>query len=78
MMLIRPGAAPLYKQITMDVLAPPILAALTWLFSRGWAGSIQGGAVTDETRDRQAHTFWIVLAVLYVVMISITAYGYFS
>jgi hypothetical protein len=56
------------------LVAPPIGAALWWLSSRGWAGAIQGGAVSEKTRVRQRYGFWVVLGVIYVIMFATTAY----
>ncbi len=76
--MIRPGASPLWKQLLTDLLVPPVLAVLWWTLSRGWAASVQGGSVGQRTRRRQAVGFWLVLAVAFAAMISITLYGYFT
>ena len=67
-------ALPIVQQIMLDIFAPPILAIMWWLFSRGWAGTIQGGEVSQMTKDRQAKGFWIVLITLYVIMFGATTY----
>ena len=67
-------ALPIGKQILLDVVVPPILTALWWLFSRGWANAIQAGDVSDTSKDRQGKGFWIVLAALYLIMFGATAY----
>jgi hypothetical protein len=67
-------ALPLWQQIALDLFAPPILTALWWLQSRGWAGFAQGGALSERTKLRQDRSFWIVLAVLYLTMFGGTAY----
>jgi hypothetical protein len=76
--LIRSGSLPLFEQVLIDLVGPPIGAGLFWLLSRGWAITVQGGSVSDRTRARQVRGFWVVMAVSYVVMIAITVYGYFS
>jgi hypothetical protein len=77
-MFIRSGSLPLFEQVLIDLVGPPIGAGLFWLFSRGWALTVQGGSVSDQTRARQFRGFWLVLVVAYMVMIAITVYGYFS
>jgi hypothetical protein len=32
----------LWKQFLLDLIAPPLLACLWWLVSRGWASTVQG------------------------------------
>ena len=76
--MIRPGAAPLWNQLVTDLLAPPVLAVLWWILSRGWAASVQGGSISQTTRRRQAVGFWLVLALAFAAMISVTLYGYFT
>jgi hypothetical protein len=67
-------ALPIGQQILLDVVAPPILTALWWLFSRGWAYVIQGGTVSVRTKGRQGKGVWIVLGALYLIMFGATAY----
>jgi hypothetical protein len=64
----------LAQQFLLDFLAPPILAGLWWLYSRGWARTVQGDTVSDETIGRQAKGFWIVLVLLYLVAFGGTVY----
>ncbi len=77
-MMIRAGSLPLANQILIDLIGPPVGACCWWLLSRGWGATVQGGKVSEQTRVRQVHGFWWVMAVSYVVMITITAYGYLS
>ena len=65
---------PLIQQVLLDLTAPPILALLWWLFSRTWAGIVQGGSVSDMTKLRQSKMFWVVLSGLYAIMFGATAY----
>lgn len=58
----------------MDLVAPPIIAALWWVFSRGWAVAVQGGVVSNRTRNRQKFRFFVVLGVLYALMLGATTY----
>jgi len=67
-------ALPIAQQIMLDVLAPPVLTGLWWLFSRGWAGAVQGGNVSEMTKARQGKGVWVVLGMLYLIMFGATAY----
>jgi len=67
-------ALPLWQQIALDLVAPPILAILWWLQSRGWAGLVQGGETSETTKHRQSRGFWIVLGGIYLIMFGATAY----
>jgi len=73
--MIRHVAAPLSEQILYDIILPPVGAAIWWLMSRGWAGSVQGGSVSDTTKQRQKTEFIVILIATYVLMFSITIYG---
>jgi len=76
--VMRPGALPMFDQVLLDLFVPPVGSCVWWLMSRGWATSVQGDAVSDDTKKRQRTEFWAVLCVAYFIMISITVYGYFS
>ena len=64
----------LWKQFLLDLIAPPVLACLWWLASRGWASTVQGGQVSGRTRNRQKIGFVLVLVGLYALMFGTTAY----
>lgn len=76
--MLRHAAAPLSEQILYDIIIPPVGAAIWWLMSRGWAGTLQGGTVSETTKRRQRIEFFALLVGVYVLMFSITIYGYFS
>jgi len=76
--MIRPGALPLSTQIVLDLIAPPIGAALWWVLSRSWSTLVHGGSVPPKTIRRQKIEFWILLGVAYALMIFITAYAYMT
>ncbi len=77
-MLLRHAALPLYQQILSDIFIPPVGTVLWWLMSRGWALTVQGGTVSEMTKRRQKVEFVVVLIGVYLLMFSITIYGYFS
>jgi hypothetical protein len=72
---MRPGALPLFDQILMDLFIPPLGAAVWAFLVRGWAMTVQGGEVSELTRQRQKKEFWIILIVAYLLMFGITIYG---
>ena len=65
------------QQYLLDLVAPPVIAGLWWLLSRGWATAVQVGNVSDRTRQRQKVEFFIVLTLLYVLMLGATTYVHF-
>jgi hypothetical protein len=66
------------QQFLLDLIAPPVLARLWWLGSRGWAASVQAGHVSDQTRNRQKIGFVVVLVGLYLLMFGTTIYIHLS
>jgi hypothetical protein len=71
------GTSPLWQQALFFALAPPIMALLIRLLSRGWANAIQGGNVSERTRKRQKLEFWGVLIFMYVMLACIFGYAHF-
>jgi hypothetical protein len=69
------GARPLWQQVLFFVLAPPIMALLIRILSRGWANIVQGGDVSETTRDRQKMEFWGVLIFMYIMVGGIFLYA---
>jgi hypothetical protein len=62
----------LTRQFLLDLTAPPALACLWWLGSRGWGFAVQGGQVSNQTKNRQKVGFFVVLTALYLVMFGTT------
>ena len=75
---MRPGAAPLSEQFATLVIGPPIMSMLWWLGSRNFARIVQGGSVSERTRQRQKKEFWVLLIGLYVLGLGIILYGIFT
>jgi len=71
-----PGASPVAEQIAVLLLGPPIMTLLWLLMSSGWAGLVQGGAVSDRTKKRQKWEFWVLLTAMYALGLGIIVYGY--
>jgi hypothetical protein len=65
---------PVAQQILLDIIVPPVVAGLWWLMSRGWAGIVQAGTVSETTKTRQHKLFWVVLMVFYLLAFGTTAY----
>jgi hypothetical protein len=76
--MMRPSAAPLGEQLAILILGPPVMAALIWLMSRGWAHTVQGEVVSDRTKHRQKMEFWIVLVVMYVLGFGMVLYAWLT
>ena len=75
---MRPGALPISQIILLDLIAPPIAAILWQVMSRGWAGVVQLGQLSQETKRRQNLGFWAILGLGYFVMFGITIYAYLT
>jgi hypothetical protein len=76
--MTRSGAAPLGEQLAIVLLGPPIMAALVWFMSRGWALSVQAGVASDRTKRRQRVEFWMVLALMYSITIGMAVYTWLT
>jgi hypothetical protein len=74
---MRAGALPTGQQILIDLSGPPIMTGLWLLFSRGWVG-LMGTSESTTVRGWMKSGKWILLAALYAVAFSITAFGYFT
>jgi hypothetical protein len=75
---MRPGALPIPQLILLDLVAPPIIAGIWWVMSRGWAGAVQGGSTSENTKQRQAKEFWVVLTLLYLMAFGVTMYAWLT
>jgi hypothetical protein len=58
----------MHSIIWLLLFAPPCLALLTWLMTRGWKLMMMGSRSTSRTAAWQKYDFWIILGILYVVM----------
>ena len=74
-MTVRSGALPVYQQIVLDLLVPPLGAFVWWFMARGWAATVQGGEITERTKQRQKKEFWVILIAAYLIMFGITIYA---
>jgi|HubBroStandDraft_1064217.scaffolds.fasta_scaffold663430_2 hypothetical protein len=73
---MRPSAAPLWEQLIILILGPPIMTALWWFAARGWALTVQGGTASSKTKRRQKVEFYVVLVVMYVVGLGMALYAW--
>jgi len=76
-MPLGPDALPLREVVALDVLFPPIGAAIWWVMSRSLGAVIQAGSPTERSRKFVNRGFWIVLAAAYLIMFGVTAFAYF-
>jgi hypothetical protein len=74
----RPGASPLWEQLVIGILGPPIMAILFRFRARGWAMMVQGGTVSEKTKDRQRIEFWVVLILCYVIVFGEFIYAWLT
>ena len=75
---MRAGAAPLWEQLAILIIGPPIMAAFFWLMSRGWALGVQGGTASDKTKQRQKIEFWMLLVAMYVIGLGMALYAWLA
>ena len=68
---------PFSQQLLLDAIAPPILAVVWFVLSRGWAHAVQGSEVSERTKKRQFLSFFVVLTLLYILMFTTTLYLHF-
>lgn len=69
-------ASPFWQQALFFLIAPPLMALLIHLLSRGWANIVQVGKVSERTVKRQGMQFWVVLCFMYVMLFGIFLYGH--
>ena len=74
-MAINGSTTPLWEQLAIVFLGPPIMAFAWWLLSRGWGKAVQGGTVSEKTRHRQKLEFWFLLIVMYVISLGMVFYA---
>lgn len=78
-MAALPGAAPLWEQVLVVALTPPIMAALVAILNRGWAGAVAGvlgRKASETTKKEQVWEFWFVLIVLYLGLTGMFVYAH--
>lgn len=71
------GASPLWVQLLIIFLGPPIMAVLVHFLSRGWAFTVQGGKISERTQKRQRWEFWFSLCLMYAICFGLFIYGHF-
>jgi hypothetical protein len=69
---------PLIQQYLLDLVAPPVLTCVWWLFSRGTATVFQGGRVSERTKGWLSKGFIVVLVGTYLIMFGGTTYLHFA
>lgn len=73
--MIREGALPLWQQIVIDVLAPPLITSIWWLLSGGWS-ALLGTADSEVVRGWRKPAMLTVLIGCYALMFGMTIYAY--
>jgi len=65
------------RTITWTLLiGPPCLTLLTWLLTRGWTYLMMRGRTTARITAWQRYDFWIIFAIIYVVMFTAALVGH--
>ena len=67
---------PLWEQIAIVLIGPPVMACAWWVLSRGWAKIVQGGMTSEKTKRRQKVEFWGLLIAMYAVTLGMTLYAW--
>ena len=67
-------ALPLSEQIMLDIIAPPIGTCLWWIMSASTSAVLQGGTISERTKNWLRKGFWIVLGISYTLMFGVTAF----
>lgn len=73
---MSPDAAPLWEQLIVLILGPPIMTAFWWVAARGWAITVQGGNASSRTKRRQKVESYVVLMVMYAVGLGMAIYAW--
>jgi len=71
------GASPLWQQIMICTLMPPIGALLVLAMSRGLSNIFERGNVSEGTRKFQKRMFWGSLIFVYVGLACMFVYAHF-
>jgi len=64
------------QQIVLGIFGPPVMSAVCWVLSRGWAGFVQNGEISERTKNRQKKEFILVLIAMYLIVIGMTVYAH--
>ena len=67
---------PLWEQVAIVIIGPPFMACVWWVFSRGWAKTVQGGIASDKTKRRQKVEFWGLMIIMYTLTFGMTLYAW--
>ena len=74
----RPGAAPLWEQLAIGFVGPPIMAIIFRFMAREWAMTVQGGTVSQKTEKRQRIEFWGMLIAMYLLVWGMFIYAWLT
>jgi ABC-type molybdate transport system permease subunit len=73
--MMHEGALPLWQQIILDLIAPPVITGLWLLLSRGWSG-VLGTTDNKVVRSWRKPAALAILVACYLVMFGITLIAY--
>lgn len=63
----------MHSIIWLLLFAPPVLAALAWLMTRGWTAMMMRGRSTPRIAFWQRYDYWVLLAISFFAML-VTAF----
>ena len=72
------SSTPLWEQLVIVILGPPIMACAWRVLSRGWGRAVQGGVISEKTKRRQKIEFWVLLIAMYVMSLGMTFYAVYK
>jgi len=65
--MMRPGLPPTWQILLVDLLFPPALALAWRIMAAGWAGAMQGGSVSERSKQLLGQGFWALLLFFYLM-----------
>lgn len=74
--MIHTSSTPLWEQVAILTLGPPIGAGIWLAMSRGWAATVQGGTVSEKAKRRQRVEFWALLIIAYAMSVGMALYAW--
>jgi len=66
------------RQLLVDLLVPPIAAALMWVGGTAWLNVVYGGDLTEGAKKMRKVGTLVVLVLCWVMMFGIALYAHFT
>ena len=68
---------PIWQQLLILGIMPPVVALIFGALARGWARTVQGGRVSEETSARQRKEVLAMMGAAYIVGFGTFLYVHF-